>query len=136
MSSEWYYRRGDEEFGPISSRRIRRMAWRGELLPSDLIWKQGMPGWRPAGDSKRLFGPDRHRDAPRRGRKRSRSPSLAARLEPDKPLFGWLWTLRRPLLAPIAIGVAAGIPIAVTVAVLLVVFDNPRGSWPVEEPPP
>ncbi|NDC53529.1 MAG: DUF4339 domain-containing protein, partial [Planctomycetia bacterium] len=55
VSSQWYYKRDGQRFGPLTSRKIRRMAWRGDLLPTDLLWKEGMTGWRPAGDSHRLF---------------------------------------------------------------------------------
>lgn len=64
------------------------MARDGSLLPSDLVWKEGMPEWRPAGDSRSLFPKAR----------RARRPVKPER-EPqgdDPEVAGW--ERRKPLV--------------------------------------
>ena len=53
--AEWHYSRGSEQHGPVSSIQLKQMAASGELLPTDLIWKDGMPGWIAAGKIRGLF---------------------------------------------------------------------------------
>ena len=53
--AEWHYSRGNEQHGPVSSAQLKQMAAGGQLLPTDLIWKDGMPGWLAAGKIKGLF---------------------------------------------------------------------------------
>ncbi|MDR3108949.1 MAG: DUF4339 domain-containing protein [Planctomycetaceae bacterium] len=43
MSSQWYTKRGNEaKLGPFSDKELKQRAMSGELLPTDLIWRQGM----------------------------------------------------------------------------------------------
>lgn len=53
--TEWYYARDDEQFGPVSSARLRQLAAAGGLRPDDLVWCEGMEDWVAAGNFKRLF---------------------------------------------------------------------------------
>src|SRR5947207_2797166 len=53
--AEWHYSRGNEQHGPVSSAQLKEMATAGQLQPTDLIWKDGMPGWLAAGKIKGLF---------------------------------------------------------------------------------
>ena len=53
--AEWHYSRGNEQHGPVSSAQLKEMATAGQLQPTDLIWKDGMPGWVAAGKIKGLF---------------------------------------------------------------------------------
>lgn len=55
MSAVWYVSRSGENRGPYTSDALRQMARSGELLLTDLLWKDGMKQWRPAGESKGLF---------------------------------------------------------------------------------
>ena len=55
MASEWFYAREGKKNGPFSSMQLRAMAQSGQLLRTDLIWKNGMAEWRPAGASSQLF---------------------------------------------------------------------------------
>lgn len=45
---EWYFARGDKKQGPMSSAQLVALAAQGLLLPTDLVWKQGMTEWVPA----------------------------------------------------------------------------------------
>ena len=55
MATEWFYARGDQKHGPVSSAELGQLARSGKLLRTDLIWKEGMSQWRPAGESAKLF---------------------------------------------------------------------------------
>ena len=55
MPSEWYYSHGGERHGPVSTDQLKEMAAVGKLGPDDLIWKEGMDNWMPAGKVKKLF---------------------------------------------------------------------------------
>ena len=55
MATEWFYARGDQKQGPLSSAELGQLARSGKLLRTDLIWKEGMSEWRPAGEAAKLF---------------------------------------------------------------------------------
>ena len=55
MSRLWYYRHDEKQIGPILEGALRRLARKGELLPTDLVWTEGMQGWEPASKFTRLF---------------------------------------------------------------------------------
>lgn len=55
MASEWHYRKGDQQHGPVSPSILKNLAKTGNLLPTDLIWKEGMTEWKPARNLKGLF---------------------------------------------------------------------------------
>ena len=55
MGSEWFYRRDGEKKGPVDTQQLRRLAQSGQLLPDDLLWKEGMAEWKPAREAKKLF---------------------------------------------------------------------------------
>lgn len=54
MAQEWYYAQGDLKVGPISEAELKELADTGKLSANDLVWKDGMPDWRPAGRLKGL----------------------------------------------------------------------------------
>jgi hypothetical protein len=55
MPSEWYCSRDDQKIGPVSTEQLRQAATSGKLLPTDLVWKEGMPEWAQAKRLKGLF---------------------------------------------------------------------------------
>ena len=65
--ASWYYRTDDTddtENGPISNEQLRTLARTGVLHPSTLVWKDGMPDWRPASSVKGLFDGGQRRNPP------------------------------------------------------------------------
>lgn len=44
----WYYALGDKDQGPVSEPQLKALLHSGEIKPSDLVWKEGMPDWIPA----------------------------------------------------------------------------------------
>ena len=55
MASNWYFARQGQQFGPVSSGQLREYAGTGQLLATDLIWKQGMTNWMAAATIPNLF---------------------------------------------------------------------------------
>lgn len=53
--AEWYYLKGREQFGPVRSRDLRQIADNGQVLPTDLVWREGLPRWVNASQLKGLF---------------------------------------------------------------------------------
>ena len=53
--ADWYYAKGGERLGPVSSAQLRQMAQAGELLPTDMVFKEGGTQWAPASTISNLF---------------------------------------------------------------------------------
>ena len=52
---EWFYAKNDQPCGPVSPVELKRFAEQGELHQEDLVWREGMGEWIPAGKVKGLF---------------------------------------------------------------------------------
>jgi hypothetical protein len=76
--AEWYYAKEGERKGPVSSSQLRQLAQSGELLPTDMVFKEGGTQWIPASSINNLFAgpnavstrPDPGASARRGGRER------------------------------------------------------------------
>lgn len=55
MAQQWHYAKGKQKHGPISSKQLKALAANGELEPTDLIFRDGMKGWKEARTVKGLF---------------------------------------------------------------------------------
>jgi hypothetical protein len=55
MQDEWYYARDGRQSGPVSDQELRRLVNDRTLRPEDLVWREGMADWEPAGSVKGLF---------------------------------------------------------------------------------
>ncbi len=56
MAQEWFYTRdGKSKHGPVSSTELRMLAKSGQLLPTDMMWREGLTKWIPANKVKDLF---------------------------------------------------------------------------------
>ena len=55
MGEQWHYTRGGQQFGPVPAAELKRMASSGDLSPTDMVWKEGMPNWVSAEKLKGLF---------------------------------------------------------------------------------
>lgn len=55
MSSAYYYLRSGVRTGPVSWEQLKAVAQSGNLLPTDLVWHEGMAEWRPARELAGLF---------------------------------------------------------------------------------
>ena len=54
MSDQWYVGRNGQKAGPYSTEQLKRMAAAGQLVPTDLLWKQGLETWVPLAKVKGL----------------------------------------------------------------------------------
>jgi heterodisulfide reductase subunit A-like polyferredoxin len=52
---KWYYARGNQRVGPLTSAELRALAAKGTLSPTDMVLKEGTPKWAPAASVKGLF---------------------------------------------------------------------------------
>lgn len=48
MASQWRYIRNGQQLGPVSSADLQRLAAAGQLSPTDMVWREGLPNWMPA----------------------------------------------------------------------------------------
>lgn len=55
MSNDWFYMKGANKQGPVSSQRLKELAQSGQLLPADLVWREGMGDWKRARKIDGLF---------------------------------------------------------------------------------
>jgi hypothetical protein len=62
MADQWLYSRDGTDCGPVSSSTLVELAKNGELLPTDLLWKEGMADWKPASSFPKLFPPQASAD--------------------------------------------------------------------------
>jgi uncharacterized protein DUF4339 len=51
----WYVARDGQTWGPAELEQLRQAATSGELLPDDLVWQDGMDGWKPASSVSALW---------------------------------------------------------------------------------
>lgn len=74
MAAEWYYLVDGRQQGPVELERLARWAEEDRILPGDMVWRSGMPGWVRADTvqglnfpppRRRGGGRDRDRDRPR-----------------------------------------------------------------------
>lgn len=52
---DWYYARGGQRQGPIPEARLRELIAAGEVRAGDLVWRAGLPDWRPAREAPEVF---------------------------------------------------------------------------------
>lgn len=55
MADQWYVGRNGQKAGPYATDQLKQMAAAGQLVPSDLLWKQGLEGWVPLSKVKGLL---------------------------------------------------------------------------------
>jgi len=46
--TQWYLARNGQQYGPLSESELGRFVDLGHLQPTDLLWREGFPDWRPA----------------------------------------------------------------------------------------
>lgn len=57
MAKQWYYAKGSTTHGPLAGPELKQLADSGQLLPEDLVWKNGMANWTPAQTVRGLLPP-------------------------------------------------------------------------------
>src|SRR6202007_1760734 len=46
--AQWYLARDGQQYGPLSEPELAKFIELGHLQPTDLLWREGFPDWRPA----------------------------------------------------------------------------------------
>ena len=49
MTAEWFYAKGKQKIGPVTEEQLEELVRSGEVSRTDMVWKQGMAKWQPAG---------------------------------------------------------------------------------------
>jgi hypothetical protein len=55
--SQWYYARGGQQLGPVSTAALRDLLRGGQLTAGDLVWAEGMPAWQQVKNISALSAP-------------------------------------------------------------------------------
>lgn len=77
----WYVTHAGEQYGPVSVDDVKFEAERGELNPRlDMVWKEGMEDWIPAGQVEGLFEKNAEAEAAEKAKEK---PHVAAPLPED-----------------------------------------------------
>jgi hypothetical protein len=137
MADEWWYAKNGQQMGPVSTAVLTQMAASGQVAPTDLIWREGMPNWAPARTVRGIYpesltpapaapvpaapaGPEVYglspdpAPAPYANPLRERQPEVVA---PDEDY----WDRPRPRRKPPSNANIAVLVIGISVAVLLVI---------------
>ncbi len=86
---EWYYVQGGQRKGPVSKAQLKQLASKGQLKPTDLIWKNGMSKWLPLNQAIPLAPPDPNAPADSECRQSHRRFGVGIR-PGNEPLFAGL----------------------------------------------
>ena len=46
--ADWFYSKSGKQLGPVSETVLFQLAASGQVLPDDLVWKEGMAQWMKA----------------------------------------------------------------------------------------
>lgn len=98
MATEWFYQRGDEQIGPLSTHQLKDLASTGQITRDTPIRRADMQKWVSAGSAKGLFPESATPPSPNEGQAEplERTPSALPPSagpphlrKPDEEL--WLW---------------------------------------------
>lgn len=51
---QWYYSKNSTQLGPVSLDELRAKFASGEVSPADLVWRDGLPDWKPVSEMAEL----------------------------------------------------------------------------------
>jgi hypothetical protein len=54
MTKTHHYAKNGRKYGPVSVRELQTLLQNGRLAPTDLVWTEGMPDWKPAAEISEL----------------------------------------------------------------------------------
>jgi len=64
---QWYYSKNGTQLGPVEQHELLAKIAAGEVTPSDLVWREGLPDWVPCGQVQELRMPGGYGPAPQPG---------------------------------------------------------------------
>ena len=62
--SEWHFTQNGQQAGPVTWTQLKTRAASGQLLATDMVWKNGMAAWAAAGSIRDLFPTSSHASPP------------------------------------------------------------------------
>src|ERR1044071_5178753 len=83
--NQWYLARDGQQFGPLSEPELAKFIELGHLQPTDLLWREGFPDWRPALVVFPPRKPAPQRPAPSARQVGAMAPQAAARRSAREP---------------------------------------------------
>jgi hypothetical protein len=92
---QWYLARDGQQYGPLSEAELNKFVELGYSLPTDLLWREGFPDWRPA-----MVVFPQHRPAHPPQPAPSPSPALAAAQDAKARRIGQQQSRARTASAP------------------------------------
>ena len=115
-AAPWHFTRDGKKYGPYTTAQLKQFAGSGRLLPTDLVWKEGTQGGKPASAVKGLFPatqPPSQRDAqPKPAHSPAAAPSASPLPPPKKQ-----WHRLSP---KVKLGIAGGAVVALLLLVLVI----------------
>ena len=61
---QWYYSKHGTQLGPVEQPELLARIAAGEVTPSDLVWREGLPDWVPCGKLQELRAPGAYGQLP------------------------------------------------------------------------
>jgi hypothetical protein len=56
MADSWFYAKAGNRMGPVTLEQLKAMIASGQVFPGDMVWRDGMAQWAPAGSMPELGG--------------------------------------------------------------------------------
>ena len=113
-AAEWHYIQNGQQAGPVPWSQLRQIADSGQLRPSDMVWKNGMPTWATAGSIRTLF---------------PHPPALSSPPPPRPSLVAELWPAVTPSIPDTRQVQVPSEPIVATVAAPEETEEKPQGLF-------
>jgi len=101
--TQWYLAREGQQYGPLSDMELAKFVELGHLQPTDLLWREGFPDWRPA----MVVFPQRKPAGPR---PMPRGPVMPSAPAANTSAASAAVTMFAPISRPRPSLVAAGLP--------------------------
>ena len=112
----WHYTVGEEQYGPVTLLELRKLVANGELMETDLVWKEGMPDWIAVIDLDELHVSSSASTSPKAPSDSSRSQS------PGQANAGFWFRFFAFLIDGLVIGTVGGALTTVLIIVLTLGF--------------
>ncbi|MDA7507734.1 DUF4339 domain-containing protein [Akkermansiaceae bacterium] len=53
--TDWFYGKGNMQYGPFDEATLRSRIATGEIAPQDFVWREGMESWKPLQEVRDLY---------------------------------------------------------------------------------
>jgi hypothetical protein len=131
MAEEWYFAQQGQQHGPVALGQLCEMATNGQLQPTDLVWRDGMPSWSQAQWVRGLFSSPQFsaEPLPLLPVAEPAEPPVVARREGPRPALDESPPLRRRPRRPARRRLGPGAWIAIVGGVLGLLVLVGGGVW-------